>query len=322
MKAIQISEHGGPEALKYQDLPDLIPGDGDALLEIQAVGVNYTDVYNRAGATPGLPLPRIIGVEGAGVVRRIGAGVSQVKEGDVVAYSSVMGSYAEQAVVPAAKLVKMPDGLDVKVGAAAMLQGMTAHYLCHSTYPVQRGDRTLVHAGAGGVGLLLIQMIKRLGGYVFSTVSTEAKAQLAKDAGADHVILYTQQDFAEEIKSATNGEGVRVVYDAVGVTTFNKSISSLGRRGHMVLYGNASGPVPDFNPGRLGVGSLYLTRPGLGDYTVTRDELEQRSGDVLGWVKSGDLKLRIEHTFPLADAAEAHRQLEGRATTGKVLLIP
>jgi NADPH2:quinone reductase len=231
-----------------------------------------------------------------------------------------MGSYADQAVVPAARLVKMPEGLDVKVGAAAMLQGMTAHYLCHSTYPVQRGDRTPVHAGAGGVGLLLIQMIKKLGGYVFSTVSTEAKAQLAKDAGADQVILYTEQDFAEEIKTATNGEGVRVVYDAVGKTTFDKSISSLGRRGHMVLYGNASGPVPDFNPGRLGAGSLYLTRPGLGDYSVTREELEQRSGDVLGWVKSGELKLRVEHTFPLSEAAEAHRQLEARETTGKLLL--
>ena len=240
----------------------------------------------------------------------------------MVAYSSVMGSYADQAVVPAARLIKMPDGLDVKVGAAAMLQGMTAHYLCHSTYPVQRGDRTLVHAGAGGVGLLLIQMIKMLGGYVFSTVSTEAKAQLAKDAGADNVILYTQQDFAEQIKAATNGEGVQVVYDAVGKTTFEKSISCLGRRGYMVLYGNASGPVTDFDPRKLGNGSLYLTRPGLGDYSVTRAELEQRSGDVLGWVKSGGLKLRIEHIFPLSEAAEAHRQLEGRATTGKVLLIP
>jgi len=322
MKAIQITEHGGPETLKYQELPDLTPGDGDALLEIQAVGVNYTDVYNRAGATPGLPLPRIIGVEGAGVVLKVGPGVSQVKEGDVVAYSSVMGSYAGQAVVPAAKLIKMPDGLDVRAGAAVMLQGMTAHYLCHSTYPVQKGDRTLVHAGAGGVGLLLIQMIKMLGGYVFSTVSTDAKAKLAKEAGADEVIMYTQDDFAEKIKAATNGEGLRVVYDAVGKTTFDQSISCLGRRGHMVLYGNASGPVPDMSPGKLGVGSLYLTRPGLGDYTVSREELEQRSGDVLGWVKSGDLKLRIEHTFPLSEAAEAHRQLEARATTGKVLLIP
>ena len=187
---------------------------------------------------------------------------------------------------------------------------------------MQNGDRTLVHAGAGGVGLLLIQMIKMLGGYVFSTVSTEAKAQLAKDAGADQVILYTRQDFAEQIKAATNGEGVQVVYDAVGKTTFDQSISCLGRRGYMVLYGNASGPAPDMNPSNLGNGSLYLTRPGLGDYTVTREALEQRSGDVLGWVKSGGLKLRIEHIFPLSDAAEAHRQLEGRATTGKVLLIP
>jgi NADPH2:quinone reductase len=216
----------------------------------------------------------------------------------------------------------MPDGLDAKDGAAAMLQGMTAHYLCHSTYAVKRGDKVVIHAGAGGVGLLLIQMVKKLGGYVFTTVSTEAKADLARGAGADHVILYTQQDFAEEVKKATNGEGVAAVYDAVAKTTFDQSISCLARRGHMVLYGQASGPVPPIDPTILGNGSKYLTRPGLGDYTVTREELEQRAGDVLGWVKSGELKLRVEHVFPLAEASEAHRQLEGRNTTGKVLLIP
>ena len=321
MKAVQITEYGGPEVMQYRDLPDLSPGEGQALVEMQAVGVNFTDTYSRSGVNPP-PLPWIVGVEGAGVVRQMGAGVTHLAEGDVVAYSSVAGSYAEQAVVPASKLVKMPDGLDARDGAAVMLQGMTAHYLCHSTYRVQAGDKVLVHAGAGGVGLLLIQMVKRLGGYVFSTVSTEAKAELASGAGADQVILYTRQDFAEEIKKATGGNGLQVVYDAVGKTTFDGSISCLGRRGHMVLYGQASGAPDPLDVRKLGNGSLYLTRPGLGDYTVTREELEQRAGDVLGWVQSGDLKLRVEHIFPLSDAAEAHRQLESRATTGKLLLIP
>lgn len=321
MKAVRITQYGGPEVMKYQDMPDLSPRDGQALVEIQAVGVNFTDTYSRSGANPP-PLPWVVGVEGAGVVRQVGSGVADLKEGDVVAYSGVGGSYAEQAVVPANRLVKMPEGLDAKAGAAAMLQGMTAHYLCHSTYAVKSGDRVLIHAGAGGVGLLLIQMVKRLGGYVYSTVSTEAKADLAKGAGADEVILYTQQDFAEEVKKATGGAGVQVVYDAVGKTTFEKSISCLGRRGHMVLYGQASGAPGPMNPGMLGAGSLYLTRPGLGDYVVTRAELEQRAGDVLGWVKSGELKLRVEHVFSLSEAVEAHRQLESRATTGKLLLIP
>ena len=321
MKAVQITEYGGPEVMQYRDLPDLSPGEGQALVEMQAVGVNFTDTYSRSGVNPP-PLPWIVGVEGAGIVRQVGAGVNHLAEGDVVAYSSVAGSYAEQALVPASKLVKMPDGLDARDGAAVMLQGMTAHYLCHSTYRVQAGDKVLVHAGAGGVGLLLIQMVKRLGGHVFSTVSTEAKAELASGAGADHVILYTQQDFAEEIKKATGGDGLQVVYDAVGKTTFDGSISCLGRRGHMVLYGQASGAPDPLDVRKLGNGSLYLTRPGLGDYTVTREELEQRAGDVLGWVQSGELKLRVEHIFPLSDAAEAHRQLESRATTGKLLLIP
>ncbi len=321
MKAVQITEYGGPEVMQYQDLPDLSPGDGQVVVQIQAAGVNFTDTYSRSGVNPP-PLPWVVGVEGAGVVRQLGQGVSGLNEGDVVAYSSVAGSYAEQALVPGNRLIKMPDGLDARDGAAAMLQGMTAHYLCHSTYAVQPGDRVLVHAGAGGVGLLLIQMCKRLGGYVFTTVSTEAKAQLAKDAGADEVILYTQQDFAAEVKKSTDGAGLQAVYDAVGRTTFDQSVSCLGRRGVMVLYGQASGPVPPVDPRVLGNGSLYLTRPGLGDYTATREELEQRAGDVLGWVKSGELKLRVEHVFPLSEAAEAHRQLESRATTGKLLLIP
>lgn len=321
MKAVQITECGGPEVMNLQELPDPTPGEGAAVVQIQAVGVNFTDTYSRSGVNPP-QLPWIVGVEGAGVVQKVGPGVTNVKEGDLVAYSSVPGSYAELAVVPAWRLVKLPQGLDAKAGAAAMLQGMTAHYLCHSTYRVQRGDKVLVHAGAGGVGLLLIQMVKRLGGHVFTTVSTEAKAELAKGAGADHVILYTRQDFAEEIKKATDGHGIQVAYDAVGKTTFDKSISCLGRLGYMVLYGQASGPVPPVDPRILGNGSLFLTRPGLGDYTATREELEQRAGDVLSWVESGDLKLRVEHVFPLSEAAEAHRQLESRATTGKVLLLP
>jgi NADPH2:quinone reductase len=322
MKAVQINEFGGPDAMKYQDVPDPSPGEGEALVEIQAVGVNYTDIYSRAGINPGPPLPRTIGVEGAGVVKATGSGVTGIAVGDEVAYCSVNGSYAEQAVVPAWRLMKRPSGVDAKAGAAAILQGMTAHYLCHSTYPVQRGDRVIVHAGAGGMGLLLTQMVKRLGGYVFTTVSTEDKAELSKQAGADQVIIYTQQDFAEEVKKATGGEGVKVIYDGVGKTTFEKGISCLRRRGVMALYGAASGAPDPITPAAFAAGSLYLTRPGLGDYTVDREELAQRAGDVLGWVASGELKLRIGHEFSLSDAPEAHRQLESRATTGKVLLIP
>jgi len=321
MKAVQITQFGGPEVMKYQDLSDLSPSDGQALVQIEAVGVNYTDTYSRSGVNP-TALPWVVGVEGAGVVKQVGKNVTQVSEGDSVVYCGIPGSYAEQAIVPADRLIKIPQGLDSKASAAAMLQGMTAHYLCHSTYQVKQGDKVLVHAGAGGVGLLLIQMVKRLGGYVFSTVSTEAKAQLAKDAGADEVILYTSQDFAEEVNKSTNGQGVEVVYDAVGQTTFDGSVNSLARRGYMVLYGQASGPVSPVDPRVLGNGSKFLTRPGLGDYTVTRQELEQRAGDVLGWVKSGELKLRIEHVMALSEASEAHRQLESRLTTGKVVLIP
>ena len=321
MKAIQITEYGGPEVMKYSEVSDPVAASGEALVKIAAVGVNFTDIYSRAGINPP-GLPWIVGVEGAGVVTSVGADVDSINVGDNVAYSGVFGSYAEMASVPASKLIKLPDGLDARSGAAVMLQGMTAHYLCHSTYAVQPGDKVLIHAGAGGVGLLLTQMVKKLGGYVFSTVSTEEKAQLSRDAGSDQVILYGEQDFSEEIKKATDGEGLQAVYDAVGETTFEKSISCLGRRGHMVLYGQASGPPPLIDPRRLGNGSLFLTRPGLADYTSTRDELEQRAGDVLNWVKSGDLKLRVEHVFPLSEAPEAHSQLASRATTGKILLIP
>ena len=322
MKAVQITEFGSPEVMKYVDVTDPTPGESEALVEIQAAGVNFTDVYSRQGINPGPPLPRIIGVEGAGVVKAIGPGVTEVKVGDDVTYCTAPGTYAELAVVPAWRLIKRPAGVDAKAGAAAILQGMTAHYLCHSTYPVQKGDRVIVHAGAGGMGLLLTQMIKKLGGYVFSTVSTDEKAELAKGAGADHVVLYTKEDFAEVVKKATGGEGVMAVYDGVGKTTFHQSIASLGRRGHMGLYGAASGAPEPVSPGILGAGSLSMTRPGLGDYTVNRAELEQRANDVLGWVSSGELKIRIGGEFALSDASEAHRQLENRSTTGKLLLIP
>ena len=323
MKAVQIDEYGGPEVLKYRDVADPAPGPGEAVVDVQAIGVNFTDTYSRAGVNPVPRLPWTVGVEAAGVVSAVGPEVSDVAEGDDVAFCSFPpGCYAEKVVVQSWRLVKRPDGVDARTGAAAILQGMTAHYLCHSTYAVHEGDRVLVHAGAGGTGLLLTQMVKRLGGYVFSTVSTEEKAELSRAAGADHVILYTQQDFAEEVKSVTGGQGVQVVYDAVGKTTFDQSISCLSRRGYMVLYGQASGAPDPVDPRRLGPGSLYLTRPGLADYMADGDELDKRSTDVLNWVQSGELKLRVEHVFSLGDAAEAHRQLEGRATTGKLLLIP
>ena len=322
MKAVQINEFGGPGAMKYHDVPDPAPGAGEAVVQIQAAGVNYTDVYSRAGINPGPPLPRTIGVEGAGVVAAVGSGVSEVEVGDEVVYCSVNGSYAEQALVPAWRLIKRPSGLDAKAGAAAILQGMTAHYLCHSTYPVQPGDGVIVHAGAGGMGLILTQMIKMLGGYVFTTVSTEDKAEMSRQAGADQVINYTKDDFAEVVKEATGGEGVRVVYDGVGKTTFDQSVSCLGRRGVMALYGAASGNPDPVDPRIFSAGSKYLTRPGLGDYTVDRAELEERAGDVLGWVASGQIKLHIGHELPLSEAPEAHRLLESRATIGKLLLIP
>lgn len=323
MKAVQIDQYGGPEVMQYRDVADPAPGPGEAVVDVQAIGVNFTDIYSRLGVNPLPRLPGTIGVEAAGVVSAVGPEVSEVSVGDDVAFFSFPpGHYAERVSVPSWRLVKLPEGVDARTGAAAILQGMTAHYLCHSTYAVQSGDRVLVHAGAGGTGLLLTQMVKRLGGHVFTTVSTEEKAELSRGAGADQAILYTQQDFAQEVMSATGGEGVHVVYDSVGKTTFNQSISCLARRGSMALYGQASGSVPPVDPGVLGPRSLYLTRPGLGDYTANRRELEWRSGDVFAWIQSGELKLRVEHVFSLADAAEAHRQLEGRATTGKLLLIP
>ncbi|OGL00527.1 MAG: NADPH:quinone reductase [Candidatus Rokubacteria bacterium RIFCSPHIGHO2_02_FULL_69_13] len=322
MKAIRIKTLGGPEVLTLEDIPDPKPGPGEAVVKLEAAGLNFIDVYYRTGLYKA-QLPITLGVEGGGVVTEVGPNVAEVKVGDRVAYSGVLGSYAQFAAVPAARLVKLPEGLDGKMGAAAMLQGMTAHYLSHATYPLKPGDWCLVHAAAGGVGLLLCQMAKMRGARVIGTVSTEAKAKLARAAGADEVILYTTQDFEAEVKRITGGAGVPVVYDSVGKTTFDKSLNCLAPRGVMVLYGQSSGPVPSLDPAILNQkGSLFLTRPSLVHHTATRQELLQRSGDVLGWIKAGKLKLRIDLTLPLAQAADAHRQLEGRQTTGKVLLIP
>ena len=321
MKAVQISQTGGPEVLEYKDVADPAVGPGQALVDIRAAGVNYMDVYARSGSN--LPsLPVILGGEGAGVVAEVGEGVTEVEVGDLVAYTGAGASYAEKVAVPSWRLVKMPAGLDAEAGAAVMLQGMTAHYLCHATYPLKPGDTCLVHAAAGGVGLLLTQMSKWLGATVIGTVSTEEKADLARRAGADHVINYAEQDFEAEVERITVGAGVQVAYDAVGLTTFEGSLASLAPRGMLALYGQASGPVPPISTSILGRKSLFLTRPSLGVYTATREELLERAGDVLGWVQSGRLDVRIHGRFPLSDAAEAHRQLEGRLTTGKLLLIP
>jgi NADPH2:quinone reductase len=322
MKGIICSITGGPEVLVYSETNKPSPGPGQAVVKTEAIGVNYIDVYHRTGLYP-LPLPFTPGMEAAGVVESIGPEVSDVRPGDRVAYAMTPGSYAEHTLVSAARLVNIPDGVDSRTAAAAMLQGMTAHYLTTSTYPLKSGDTALVHAAAGGVGLLLIQMVKRTGARAIGTVSTEAKALLAKEAGADEVIRYTEQDFDQEVKRLTGGKGLQVVYDSVGKDTFLKSLSCLAPRGLLALFGQSSGPVPPFDAGLLAQkGSLFLTRPSLAHYCLTRDELLWRAGDVLGWIQAGQLKIRIEQVFPLAEAAEAHRQLEGRKTTGKVLLIP
>ena len=315
-------EHVGPEVLSYEESPDPTPASGEAVVDVQAIGVNYTDVYTRSGINPPPNLPMTPGREVAGVVSAVGAGVTDVGVGDVAAYCGVTGSYSQRVAVPADMLVKMPQGLDAAKGATVLLQGMTAHYLAYSTYPLKPGDSTLIHAGAGGTGLLLIQMAKQAGAYVFATVSTDEKAAVAREAGADRVIIYTREDFEGAVKTATDGRGVQAVYDSVGKTTFDKSLNCLARRGCLALYGQASGPVPPVSPTALSRGSVFLTRPALGDYTADRQALLWRAGEVLDWVASGKLKLRIGGTFPLAEAPEAHRQLEGRHTTGKLLLIP
>jgi NADPH:quinone reductase len=322
MKAIQVAEVGGPDVLTLVDIPIPEPKPSEALVQIKAAGVNFIDVYFREGRYPA-PLPFINGQEAAGVVTAVGAEVKRVKPGDRVAYTGVLGSYAEYAAVPADRLVLIPSEVDFDQAAAAMLQGMTAHYLSHSTYPIKHDDWVLIHAAAGGVGLLLVQMAKKLGARVIGTAGSDEKASLAREAGADHVIIYTQQDFETETRRLTEGKGVHVVYDGVGKTTFEKDLNVMRPRGYVVLFGGASGPVPALDLMKLTQkGALFVTRPSLAHYIASRDELEQRSGDVFQMIVRGDLKLRIYKTYPLTEAQLAHRDLEGRKTTGKLLLIP
>jgi NADPH:quinone reductase len=320
MRAIRVHEVGGPEVLKVEEVAEPKPGKGEARVRVTASGVNFIDVYFRTGAYP-TTTPFTPGMEGAGVVEEVGPGVSGVKPGDRVAWAMHLGSYAEQAIVPAWKLVPVPDGVELEVASAVMLQGMTAHYLTHSTFPIESGQKALVHAGAGGVGLLLTQLAKKRGATVYATVSTEAKAELARGAGADEVILYNDVEFGEEVERLTGGQGVDVVYDSVGADTFDRSMDSLRPRGCLVLYGQSSGAVPPVDPQRLNTGgSLFLTRPSLGHYVATPEELHRRAGDLFGWIGDGTLKVRIGESHPLADAGVAHDRLTGRKTTGKVLL--
>jgi NADPH2:quinone reductase len=322
MKAIQIQRTGGPEVMELADLTVPQPKPNEAVVKIAAAGVNFIDVYNREGRYK-QALPFVLGQEGAGTISAVGSDVRDFKAGDRVAYTMVLGSYAEYAAVPADKLVKIPEGVSERAAAAAMLQGMTAHYLAYDTYPLKKGETALVHAGAGGVGLLLVQMAHNIGARVIATVSTDEKAKLARDAGADDIILYTQTDFETETKRLMNGKGVDVVYDSVGKTTFEKGLNLLRPRGMMALYGGSSGAAPSIDPIILTQkGSLYLTRPSLGAYIQTPDELHKRAGAVFGMIREGKLKLRIEHIYPLEQAQQAHRDLEGRKTTGKLLLIP
>jgi NADPH2:quinone reductase len=322
MKLIRISKFGGPEELQLADAPKPTPGPQDALIKVAAAGVNFIDVYFRIGLYKA-DLPLTPGNEAAGVVEAVGAEVTSVKPGDRVAYAMNRGAYAEYNVVPAASLVPLPDSVDFETAAAAMLQGMTAHYLTHSTFPLKKGDKALIHAAAGGAGRLVVQMAKMLGATVYGTAGTDAKAAIAREAGADEVIVYTREDFVAEVKRFTGGKGVDVVYDSVGASTFLKGLDILRPRGLMALFGQSSGPVAPFDPNILNPkGSLFVTRPSLGHYVHTREELLWRAGDVLRWIGEGKLKLRIEKKYALADAAQAHRDLEGRKTAGKLLLMP
>ena len=322
MKAIRVEQYGGPEVLHHVDLPIPEPGPGELLIRVEAAGVNFVDVYHRTGLYQ-RPLPFTPGREGAGVVERLGAGVTGTRPGDRVVSETAVGSYAEYAIVPEERAVPLPDGLDARLAAAVMLQGLTAHYLAYSTYPLKSGDTCLVHAAAGGVGLLLCQIASRLGARVIGTTGTEAKARLARSAGASDVLLYNEIDFVKELKRLTGGAGVQVVYDSVGRNTFLRGLDCLAPRGMMVLYGQSSGPVDPFDPQLLNQkGSLFLTRPTVAHYVATRDELLGRSQELLGWVRDGSLRVRIDRQLPLAAAAEAQADLEGRRTTGKVLLTP
>lgn len=322
MKAIQVKETGGPERMQAVEIPAPKPGPKEAVVKIAASGVNFIDVYLRTGLYK-TELPVTLGMEAAGTVESVGAEVSEVRPGDRVAYAMARGSYAEYALVPAWQLVKVPEHMDLKSAAAAMLQGMTAHYLTNSTFPLKSGQTCVVHAAAGGAGRLIVQMAKMRGARVLGTTSTEAKAALAKAAGADEIILYTKQDFETEVKRLTGGHGVDVVYDSVGAPTYMQGLNCLRPRGMMVLFGQSGGKVPLLDPTILNTkGSLFLTRPSLGHYCATREELLWRAGDVLQWVASGKLKLVIDRVYPLSEAAQAHRDLESRATAGKVLLVP
>lgn len=322
MKAVRVHQTGSADALRYEDVPTPEPGPGTVLVKLEAAGLNFIDIYQRTGVYS-LNMPLTLGLEGAGIVAAVGSGVVEFKPGDRVAWTSQQGAYAEYLVVPAARLVSVPAGIDLRHAAAVMLQGITAHYLCKSTYPVKPGDVTLVHAAAGGVGLLLVQMIAQAGGSVIATVGTAEKAELAKRAGAHEVIIYTQDDFEAEVKRITNDALVNVVYDSVGKDTFDKSLNCIKPRGYMVLYGQASGAVASFNPQILNQkGSLFLTRPSMGPYIATREELLARSQDLFDWMQAGKLDVRIDQAFPLDQAAAAHRYMEARQTKGKVLLIP
>jgi NADPH2:quinone reductase len=322
MRAIRIHSFGGPEVLTCEELPEPTPKPAEAVVKIDAAGVNFIDVYHRSGAYK-VPLPLTLGQEAGGTVTAVGPGVTDVKVGDRVAYTGVFGSYAEFNAVPADRLVKLPPAITTKQGAAAMLQGMTAHYLATSTYPIKAGDTCLIHAGAGGVGLLLTQIAKLRGARVITTVSTDEKAALSRQAGADEVVLYTQQDFEVEVKRVTGGRGVPVVYDSVGQSTFAKGLDCLSPRGLMVLFGQSSGAVPPVDLQILSQkGSLYATRPTLVNYVASRTELQERASDLFSWIAGGKLRLRMEFEFPLEKAAAAHQALQGRQTTGKVLLIP
>ena len=322
MHAIQVNRTGGPEVLEYKEVSTPQPKPNEAVVKLAASGVNFIDVYHREGRYP-TALPFIPGQESAGTVTAVGTDVKSVKPGDRVGYTGILGSYAEYQAVPADRLVKLPDGLSDRDAAAVILQGMTAHYLVYDTFPLKKGETALVHAAAGGVGLLLVQMAREIGARIIGTVSTEEKAKLAREAGADEIIFYTQQDFEAETKRLTNEKGVDVVYDSVGKTTFEKGLNVLRPRGYMVLFGGSSGAVPPFDLIQLSQkGSLYVTRPTLIHYIQTREDLEKRATAVFNMVASGKLKVRCEHTYPLKDAQQAHRDIQGRKTTGKLLLIP
>ncbi len=322
MKAIRIHQVGGPETMQLEEIPQPEPAPGETRVRLEAIGVNYIDTYHRTGLYP-LNLPFTPGIEGAGVVAEVGPSVEHFRVGDRVAFANSLGAYSEEKVVAVKDLAKLPEGMESRTAAAAMVQGITAHYLTHSTFPLEPGHKVLIHAAAGGVGLLLVQLAKRLGATVFGTVSNEEKAEAARAAGADHVILYTQTDFATEVEKLADGKGVDVVYDSVGKETYERSMACLVPRGLLVLYGNASGPVPPIDPLTLGkAGSIFLTRPTIAHYTRDRREFLGRVEEIFSWIQSGELRLTVDRALPLSEAAEAHRLLEGRKTKGKLLLVP